>query len=251
MVELYKIISNLNMIEKMEQKKVIFTPEEAEAFFQKNSFEFPKNMEVSKSIGCIDDRDPYKRIAIPGSSLGFHMAVFGAVDKLSINVKDKEGLCHLVSSVVGNLIHTDEDNIQKGESLPVAGCGHCSGILKRGELNSDFSDFLKSSYLKELETKMGKPLAYKGSHNAKGVFIINDLETGLISNDGTDQVFVYNKKFHQKLINDLVEKIYPFIQKINPNLKKEQFSETLKEVSEEQLQKTLDHLTQGLPFFEK
>ncbi len=234
----------------MEPQK-IFTKEEAENFFEKNSFKFPENLEIQKSIGCIDDRDPNNRIAIPGSSLGFYMAVFGALDKLKFNIENKDELCEIIHSVVGGLIHTDEKNSEEKDASPVAGCGHCNGILKRKDISQGFEDFLNNIYLKKLEMEMGEALVYKGSHSAKGVFVINDLNTGLISNDGTDHVYVYNKAFHEKLSDELIEKLYPFLQKINPNVSKEQFSESLKKTSEEQLKKTLDHLTKGLPYFER
>lgn len=235
----------------METKKVIFTPEEAEAFFKKNSFEFQGDMKIQESIGCIDDRDPNQRVAIPGSSLGFYMAVFGALDKLKVNISNKEELSDVIHSVVGGLIHTDEKNFGDKDNIPVAGCGHCNGILNRHDVSKSFEDFLKDGYLKKLEAEMGEPLVYKGSHDAKAVFVIDDLKTGLVSNDGVDQVYVYNKAFHQKLLNEVVENVYPLVQKTNPEITKEKFGEVVQMTSGEQLQKTLDHLTSGLPFFEK
>jgi hypothetical protein len=236
-------------MENMTEKKV-FSPEEAERFFRKNSFEIPEDQEASNLLGCIDDRDTEKRIGVPGSAIGFYMSVFGTIDDLNLNVDDKEKLCSLVNSVVGGAMHTDEKSIQNNETLLVAGCGHCSGILKRGELNSDYSDFLKNHYLKKI-SEQKNPLVYKGPHKAKGVFVINDLKTGLVSNDGVDQAFVYNKSYHDKLLDEITEKVYPFLEKINPGITKEGFSKSLIKTSGEQLKKTLDHLTVGLPVFEK
>jgi len=232
------------------KEMVIFNHEEAEDFFNKNSFKFEENLDIKNLLGCIDDRDTTKRIAVPGSALGFYMAVYGAVDKLNINV-DKKELSDIIHSIVGGLIHTDRKNIENNSVSPVAGCGHCSGILKRGGLSNDFSDFLNNVYLKELESEDVNPVIYEGKHNAKGVFVINDLETGIVSNDNREQAFVYNKAFADKILKDISEKVFIFIQQNKTDLNKSEFEETVNKFFEEQLKETLDHLTQGLPFFQK
>lgn len=230
----------------MEQKK-IFTLEQAREHFRKNKFVI-----TNQELGCIDDRDERERIAIPGGSLGYYMAVMASLDNLGITPDEKqaEELCNMINSVVGGCIHTDEKSVEKHDPLQVAGCGHCSGILKRNELSPFFSDFLKNHYLAKMESEMKEPVIYKGSHEAKAVFVINDLETGIVSNDGENKAFVYNKAYDEKLTKDLTKTIFPFIQKIKPSLTEDEFSQIVEKTKADQLKKTLDHLTLGLPYFD-
>ena len=242
-------MENINMIEK--QKK-IFTLEEAKDFFKKNSFKFPENMEIQHSLRCIDDRSTEKGIAIPGAALGVYMAVFDAVSQLekkfSIEI-DPGKISEVIHSVIGGSIHTDEKNVQNEASCPVAGCGHCNGILKERSLDPKYLDFLEGSYLKKLEDEISEPVIYKGSHDAKAVFIVNDLETGTVSNSGADKAFVYNKVYHLKILNDVGNKVFSFLKDSMSGISNEEFNKLIVDSAEKQLQKTLDHLTKGLPVF--
>lgn len=231
----------------MGQEKIVFTFEEAKKFFTENSFTLPKNMEIQRFLRCIDDRATKEEngIAIPGAAGGIYMAVFDALKKINYDA-DPEKIFEVVYSMVGGAIHTDEKNAKIEGASPVAGCGHCNGISKKESLDPKYSAFIKN-YFDKLQNEMQKPVIYAGSHNAKAVFVINDLRTGLTSKSGENQAYVYNKAYHEKLLREVGDALYSIL---NLAISKEEFNRNILESANSQLKETLDHLTQGLPFFD-
>ncbi len=249
--------------------------EKAQAFFDKKRFEIKKGFEPKgNAIGCIDDRagrgeGQVEQIALPGSGLGILLATFSALGKIKeeynldftsdFNFKVAEK----VEQLVGVSLHTDAKN--KEHSLSCAGCGHCAGILNSPELLSpEFNAFVQERYLPKLKEKNVEPVVYEGGHNANGVFIIDDLETGLASQSRTmdAQVYVYNKAWHEKILNEVAEILHAEFNGMIPRSEgdgvdkqkeeekiKKFFADSIYNAAEKQLQHTLARLTFGLPKF--
>ncbi len=260
----------------MENKVKKLDLESATAFFEKKQFKIKKGFEPKgNAIGCIDDRAERgeghaEQVALPGSGLGLLLATFSALEKIKeeynldftsdFNFKVAEK----VEQLVGVSLHTDAKN-KEHSSLACAGCGHCAGILNSPELlNKDFNAFVQEKYLPKLKDENVEPVVYEGGHNANAVFVIDDLETGLASHSRTmdAQVYVYNKAWHEKILNEIGEILYAEFNGMIPRkhqegaeAEKEEekvrkfFADSIYNSAEKQLQHTLARLTFGLPKF--
>ncbi|HNW71560.1 MAG TPA: hypothetical protein PKZ36_02320 [Candidatus Paceibacterota bacterium] len=226
-------------------------------FIKENSYEFSDGFEPKgNSIGCIDDRadEPgsQEKIALPGGGLGILFSVFNCISllkkKYGENIKvDIEKISQEVENITGISIHTDEKNVQENNPVLCGGCGHCSGMLKNHDLSDDFHSFTLNSYLPKLKEEGVQPVVYRGSHNADGVVIIEDLKTGLRSKSSKGQVFVYNKNWHHKILEEASKVIFENLKGEIPGLKQEEVSSTLLTQAEKELEKTIDHLASSLP----
>ena len=96
---------------------------------------------------------------------------------------------------------------------------------------------------------MSEPIIYQGSHDASAVVVIDELDNGLVSKLGVDEstrVYVYNQAHHKKILKEAGDKLYEVL---SPAISNEDFNKVIWESAERQLKNTLDHLTNGLPFF--
>lgn len=227
--------------------------EAAERYYLENRYPFPKEFDPRHNVECIDDRKgrTMHKIAIGGGSLGMMLDLFSVVPVLEQKHGTKIMIAHdkvvdAVDVVAGISFHSDTKNLE--HPLACKGCGYCDSRLEG--LHEDVVRYIAEHYLPKAMEGGVFPSIYSGSHNAHAVIILDDVRYGLPASDRNYQVYTYHRAWHDKLIEDIAERIYPDILPYVEGLTKQILRETLKEVSDEHLAKVVAHLAAGLPVYE-
>jgi hypothetical protein len=222
------------------------TKDEAIKLVQERVLNLPENFIegpiTADMMSCIDDRktDNEARIRIPGAGLGVLMDTLGAGLNLT-----PEQVTSAVEKALGGKISYHTDKAHEGDELKYAGCGHCAGALKDPQkylLNDESLSYLNTNYLPQLDEKSGTPEVYEGSHNAKGVMVVDGPITMTSSSD--DMVYVYHPTMHRKAIDQIAKEIAE-LHELNAN----DVAEAIWKSAQERLGHTVHHLADGLPQF--
>lgn len=241
-----------------------FNLEKAKEFVAQNTYKFPEEIikqfesgEFPFKLECIDDRRGGEQgelvLAIPGAGLGVVMDVLGGVKILNDQTAGEfkltpEEAYTSVQNVLGTVsYHTDQANVDNHNPLFCAGCGHCAGALKNpGDYlqTEEAVDFVGNKLLLDLKQSGVLPSVYPGAHDASLVVIVDNLTDGITSKGEETQAYVYNKAWHEKILETISKKLAE-----GQSVSSDEIFSALREAKDVRLNHTIEHLAKNHPKF--
>lgn len=167
---------------------------------------------------CISGRYPHNdensgMIARPGADFGYVMAMLGYnhEQKLGLSVEECVQRIYTAVTNLGKTFYMHTDNTEDPNIPFSIGCSH---VYKATDTeNADRYGFRAEdlqqaiTLLKDREKYPVTMISLDGPHKEKGVFIINDPEHTINSQDTEQMYFVYDKKRDDLFMKDLVQEL--------------------------------------------
>ena len=231
-----------------------FTLKEAEQFIKDNAVKIDTEQKKLKAndFCCVDGRvEGQNRFGIPGGAIGLLLTAEAVNDEYRLQIQ-RSRISELVEKTLdGMAYHTDSHAIHENKILVCAGCKHMLLALEHPDLygiSEQTAAYLKMYYLPSLTKRNINPEVLEGNHSERGVAIVNN-NVALDHKNSKDQIFVYHPEQHNLALNEIADALFPDAAKINPKLKKKEFSKNFWEIAQKQLNVTLKNIADGLPHF--
>lgn len=243
-----------------ETKEIKMTPEVLEEFIKHNRI--PVNSENLRDR-CVDGRYSFADInecpviAKPGATGGDVMAAFAALNILGKQLTNQAVLDSVINAEGGCdkfCFHTD-DHAEHDHAGAGMGCGH----MKKAKLEPDSYgvrqeqiDFLFAK-LPELLKQSARQEVLHGEHVESAVVVVESEQFGLRPNwqteNGLQEVFVYQKTFHQKQLDELAKRLQEALAAAGEAVEEQDIRKALDEAFALQLGATVKRLADGLPIY--
>ena len=193
-------------------------------------------------IRCIDGRrggsEDEATICIPGAGAGILLDALDYAEKLKI---PEEKAYEIVKSVIGKITaHTDEHN--KNSNIVYGGCGHVKNEINKPEYGIDGH---VKNYINLHTGDLFITDSYQGEHEEKFVTVINNPNICIPSKFSNSETFVYNKKWHKAIMDEIAIKL-----STQYNLDMEKTKNELWNLAVKHTNLTVSKLAGNLPVYE-
>ncbi len=231
----------------LQTEKRILSPKEVERLIQENKI--PQDYRSRCVDGRYEKTEDLAGIAKPGGDAGSLMAVLGSLVTLGVSL-DSDTIPEVLNVVVDTVggvhnfnFHTDTHHEAEGVAC---GCGHVAKARKDPEaygLNIEAIKILDAK-LTQLKAQGANEVVLRGEHQEGSVVVINSPDESMAPNNGTEQVFVYNKGADEEIYRKLAKGIALIL-----NMTEDEVFGALTAAANRQLDATLVRLADGLEVY--